>query len=923
MLSDPETRRLIVQSALGSVAVRGGSPSTPAGDVTAGTFGGSGGGGQYIFLANGATTTPLTVKGAASQSVPLQDWKNSAGDVLATVQGDGKVGVGTDAPQTKAHVTVPDSNTVVWALTLQNPGCHGDDAQGVGIKLKLSDYSSSDETSKWAGVAAVGNVGQGWSINVGVAFYVRNEGADPYEAGRFDSLGRLGLGTTTPTQKLDVNGAIAIAGTAIVSIGRVLSNVTADAAIIASGTLDDGRLPPSMSGKTFSGNVLPSSTGLDLGSGAQRWDVFGANGDFTGNIGIGASPPAEKLDVAGKIRASGDHPILIDPTSGEIETGKLNRIVFLRPVGNGQDDRPQIQAAIDALPDQGGIIYLVPHATGPANNPFRISKTQDEDYGIRVKRNGVKLRGYGGIWPDETGYEAVTTLLWSEEGGGTIVELASEAADAAIWDLELSDLTLDGHGYATKGVVLDKVSSSKFRSVHVRNINGTGFELTASDANAGVNSAWNLFENCSAVHVAKGVVLTGNLDPDAAANSCHNTFIGLAVHYNGTAPGDAGIYLQFCDNNSFYRCWIFQASNQGPPMGPGVVVDDPDCASGNYFYHLQAGAGGFRIDNADDAPSSKNVVFGYDQGNKQPAPVSTPDSHVQKFLSWIDSNGAIFGSQELAITGRQFTAAGTVSANAQSSNVTGGGTFFFSEVKVGDKITIEGETRGVTAITADDSLTADSAFNSTHTNKQMTVSPPLLRIADSSDSTKVLVSDSGNLSLAGNLSAEGTVSASGTADFASLRIGGTEAISDQRVLHNVTADAGIITSGVFSADRIPSLDAAKIGSGTLNSDRIPSLDAGKIGSGIINDARLPDGLLRFAASGRRKIAWAAAHLSGGAWSGDTGLSSIEAAVVTSLNGTSEVFNAYELDHEQYPGRLAIGSNNSQSTEWVWYIAIGT
>jgi hypothetical protein len=397
MLSDPETRPLLLKSILGE-ARPAGANDPPAEDVSAGTFGGSGGGGQYIFLANGATTTPLTVKGAASQSVPLQDWKNSAGDVLATVQGDGKVGVGTDAPQTKAHVTVPDSNTVVWALTLQNPGCHGDDAQGVGIKLKLSDYSSSDETSKWAGVAAVGNVGQGWSINVGVAFYVRNEGADPYEAGRFDSLGRLGLGTTTPTQKLDVNGAIAIAGTAIVSIGRVLSNVTADAAIIASGTLDDGRLPPSMSGKTFSGNVLPSSTGLDLGSGAQRWDVFGANGDFTGNIGIGASPPAEKLDVAGKIRASGDHPILIDPSAGGIllpveppgdmygatkqyvdnKVAGIFNVKEFGATGDGTtDDTDAIQDAIDAAAVAGGVVffppgtYLIGNLTGASNIHLR------------------------------------------------------------------------------------------------------------------------------------------------------------------------------------------------------------------------------------------------------------------------------------------------------------------------------------------------------------------------------------------------------------------------------------------------------------------------------------------------------------------------------------------------------------------------
>lgn len=54
-----------------------------------------------------------------------------------------------------------------------------------------------------------------------------------------------------------------------------------------------------------------------------------------------------------------------------------------------------------------------------------------------------------------------------------------------------------------------------------------------------------------------------------------------------------------------------------------------------------------------------------------------------------------------------------------------------------------------------------------------------------------------------------------------------------------THAASAITSGAFSADRIPSLPASKITSGAFSADRIPSLPASKITSGTIADAILP------------------------------------------------------------------------------------
>lgn len=53
-------------------------------------------------------------------------------------------------------------------------------------------------------------------------------------------------------------------------------------------------------------------------------------------------------------------------------------------------------------------------------------------------------------------------------------------------------------------------------------------------------------------------------------------------------------------------------------------------------------------------------------------------------------------------------------------------------------------------------------------------------------------------------------------------------------------NAGQITSGTFSTDRIPSLNADQITSGTFSTGRIPSLSAGKITSGTFPVERIPN-----------------------------------------------------------------------------------
>ncbi|MBI4441892.1 MAG: hypothetical protein HY649_00800 [Acidobacteria bacterium] len=179
-----------------------------------------------------------------------------------------------------------------------------------------------------------------------------------------NSSGYVGIGTTSPGTKLDVRGdalRVGPPGTGTPSEGGEMQLVRKDGSTVGWSLDDDA----SDDFRIF--EYPNSSIRFRIKKGATGDMVLAESG---GNVGIGKTDPAEKLDVAGNILCQG-----------------LNKIVFLKPLGGGQDDQPQISAAISALPTEGGIIYLTP-------GTYRIGSK------VSVSKNGVKLRGYGGAWRD-------------------------------------------------------------------------------------------------------------------------------------------------------------------------------------------------------------------------------------------------------------------------------------------------------------------------------------------------------------------------------------------------------------------------------------------------------------------------------------------------------------------------------------------
>jgi len=117
---------------------------------------------------------------------------------------------------------------------------------------------------------------------------------------RITSNGNIGIGTTAPANKLDVNGTVEMTGfkmTTSPSAGYVLQSD-------AYGVGEWADVSSSAGPWTLSGNNLyPDSTSYNVAIGAT--DAGNADLYVNGNVGIGTTGPSQKLDVVGSIEQDG------------------------------------------------------------------------------------------------------------------------------------------------------------------------------------------------------------------------------------------------------------------------------------------------------------------------------------------------------------------------------------------------------------------------------------------------------------------------------------------------------------------------------------------------------------------------------------------------------------------------------------------
>jgi hypothetical protein len=181
---------------------------------------------QYAEIAGQTFTGDIEAPGVTATgpftSLGIDD---NATSTAITIDSDENVGIGTTNPQYKLDISTDADDTEIFdsiRLAVSNEQ-GGAASSGLVWAPSFSGYTKQS--------AAIKAMSEGNFFRVGIGFFTGNtsdESTDAVERMRIDPSGNVGVGTETPTEKLDVDGSIRA------STGILFGTDTA-----AANTLDD------------------------------------------------------------------------------------------------------------------------------------------------------------------------------------------------------------------------------------------------------------------------------------------------------------------------------------------------------------------------------------------------------------------------------------------------------------------------------------------------------------------------------------------------------------------------------------------------------------------------------------------------------------------------------------------------------------
>ena len=237
-------------------------------------FGGGQSGGLAIaargglsFLTGGGGTYPTTVQ-------------------RMTIVEDGNVGIGTTSPNNKLYIVSSAQNSGLSVMDWNGAG-----GWGGGINLGVTGLSLETLGKIYTSLT---NGGPG-SVAGDLRFQTATGGA-LFDRMTITSTGNVGIGTTSPSERLTVSGNGTFSGS-LTTAGLLVTNNRLW--ISANNPISDW-----ISSSLTAGYSATNSYGWVNSAGSL---VFGTNGAeamriTSGNVGIGTTSPAERLSVVGKVR---------------------------------------------------------------------------------------------------------------------------------------------------------------------------------------------------------------------------------------------------------------------------------------------------------------------------------------------------------------------------------------------------------------------------------------------------------------------------------------------------------------------------------------------------------------------------------------------------------------------------------------------
>lgn len=249
------------------------------------------------------------------------------------------------------------------------------------------------------------------------------------------------------------------------------------------------------------------------------------------------------------------------------------------------------------------------------------------------------------------------------------------------------------------------------------------------------NAIWSANDDGISLATALQNIVTGNtvrsgedIGIFADASSHYNTISNNQLYDNGLSTAADAIAISG-DSNQILGNHLYDSAGTSDLIGIASGADNNYLSSNTFeagTYALTINDGGANTIYATQLTASK---------------ILQSDSTV------------IVGNSTSVLTG-------SIDPTA-STSVTGVSTLFLSELQVGDRITVTGETRRVTAIASNTSLTVDTAFTDNANDTSVDRLVALLVAKDSSNAAQVVVQDDGAVILANTL-AVGTLGTANT-----------------------------------------------------------------------------------------------------------------------------------------------------------------
>ncbi|MFA6184522.1 MAG: tail fiber domain-containing protein, partial [Candidatus Shapirobacteria bacterium] len=275
--------------------------------------------GRLFQAGNGNVTTPAYSFSADTNTGMYRGGTSilrftTAGNDRLTIAADGSVGIGTTNPGSKLTILGDASNDIVASFKTTGAGV-GDYAEmnianNNDDKIVMGSIGSNYTNTDWAGATYLYNTGTGRDM------YIKSQDRiDLFTGGTalsnikmsILSGGNVGIGTTNPNEKLEINGDLFVTGNDIYGSGNGLT-------LTRRGTTSMGF------GQDFAGSAFEQSfwgAGVRISNSASdpraENNIPAGNLIVDGNVGIGTTNPSQKLDVNGSIKSQ---QIVLDNITG-------------------------------------------------------------------------------------------------------------------------------------------------------------------------------------------------------------------------------------------------------------------------------------------------------------------------------------------------------------------------------------------------------------------------------------------------------------------------------------------------------------------------------------------------------------------------------------------------------------------------------